>query len=310
MRLLFFTGKGGVGKSTISAAAAWQLSQHARVLIVSLDPAHNLGDVFGVTLNHRKHRQAERLYLMEVDVARHSRSYLEREIGMLSDTYGYNRAINLDSYFSVLKYSPGLEEYTLITSVEETLENEGGFDYIIFDTPPTGLTLRLLALPRITLTWLERLIGLRRLILEKRHTIHNIQGPAADNGGLRLVYDEHEDRVLTRLLGLKERYQKLSARLEGPDSGVVLVFNPDPLSFRETERLIAGLNELHIPMRLLVDNKVEARNEAQAERIEADLLALTGRLPVQRVRHSADLASGGDVPLYQIPEDVVSQLWT
>jgi arsenite-transporting ATPase len=48
MNFFFFTGKGGVGKSTLAAASAWQLSQKYRVLIVSLDPAHNLGDIFGV----------------------------------------------------------------------------------------------------------------------------------------------------------------------------------------------------------------------------------------------------------------------
>jgi arsenite-transporting ATPase len=51
MKILFYTGKGGVGKSTMAASAAWQLSQKSRVLIVSLDPAHNLGDIFCVSLN-------------------------------------------------------------------------------------------------------------------------------------------------------------------------------------------------------------------------------------------------------------------
>jgi arsenite-transporting ATPase len=54
MKILFFTGKGGVGKSTMAAAAAWQLSRKSRVLIVSLDPAHNLGDIFGVDLKDNK----------------------------------------------------------------------------------------------------------------------------------------------------------------------------------------------------------------------------------------------------------------
>ena len=49
MKILFFTGKGGVGKSTLAAATAWQLSKKHRVLVVSLDPAHNLGDIFGLT---------------------------------------------------------------------------------------------------------------------------------------------------------------------------------------------------------------------------------------------------------------------
>jgi arsenite/tail-anchored protein-transporting ATPase len=311
MRILFFTGKGGVGKSTISAAAAWQLSQSARVLIVSLDPAHNLGDVFGVTLNHRRHRYTDRLLLQEVDVARRSRAYLQREVDVLNDTYRYMQAINIERYFSLLKYSPGVEEYTLITSVEETLRDAEDFDYVIFDTPPTGLTLRLLALPHITLNWLERLISLRRLILDKRYTIGKIRGQAARQGGeTRLAYDESEDRVLTRLLGLRGRYETLIARLGGPDSGVVLVFNPDLLSSRESERLIEGLRVLQMPLRLLVDNKIQPHTEALARRVEAGLVANAGAVPMERVRLSAALLQGGEVPLFQIPEQITSQLWS
>jgi len=61
MKIIFYTGKGGVGKSTMSAASAWQLSRDHRVLIVSLDPAHNLGDIFGVTLNDKTYRVSDTL---------------------------------------------------------------------------------------------------------------------------------------------------------------------------------------------------------------------------------------------------------
>lgn len=319
MRILFFTGKGGVGKSTISAAAAWQLSQAARVLVVSLDPAHNLGDVFGIKLGHRRQRYSERLVLQEVDLQGSSRAYLQREVDVLNDTYRYMQAINLEHYFSLLKYSPGLEEYTLITAVEETLQDAEGFDYVVFDTPPTGLTLRLLALPRITLAWLERLISLRRLILDKRYTIGKVRGGAAPAKGAdggpapgetRLAYRESDDRVLRRLLALQERYQALMEQLVGPDSGVALVFNPDLLSLRESQRLIEGLRELNMPLRLLVDNKLQPNTEALAEHVEADLLALAGNVPVERVRLSDAIVHGGEGPLFQIPEQVTSRLWS
>lgn len=315
MRVLFFTGKGGVGKSTLSAATAWQLSQQHRVLIVSLDPAHNLGDVFGVTLNHRKHRFNERLQLQEVDLARQSRAYLQREIDVMSDTYRYMQAINLEQYFSVLKYSPGLEEYTLLTAVEETIRAEAdAVDYLVFDTPPTGLTLRLLALPSITLTWLERLIALRRQILRKRYTIRKIKGPpepGEESGEVRLAYDEGEDKVLERLLAMQARYEHLNTSLQGEDAGVALVFNPDALSFRETERLITGLRELAMPVRLLLCNKVTEGNAAEAERISGDLRALAGgdAVPVQHVGLADTLAAPG-ARLYDIPETLTTHVWT
>jgi len=128
MKILFFAGKGGVGKSTMAAAAAWQLSQKFRVLIVSLDPAHNLGDIFGTVIKDGKTKFTDTLYLEEVNLRKLSREYLQKEIDVLSSTYRYLQVLNLDNYFSILKYSPGIEEYALLTSIEKTIRDETDFD--------------------------------------------------------------------------------------------------------------------------------------------------------------------------------------
>jgi len=311
MKILFYTGKGGVGKSTMAASAAWQLSQKSRVLIVSLDPAHNLGDIFCVSLNGREKRMNDRLLLREVDLHKLSRDYLEREIGVLTRTYSYLQALNLDRYFSVLKYSPGIEEYALLTSIEETIRREKDFDFIIFDTPPTGLTLRFLALPQITITWIDRLAQIRRQILDKRHTIQKIRGPASEEEKkqeVKLAYDEKDDPVLNRLMALKANYESLTGILQGPDSGVVLVFNPDMLSLRESERLVEGLRDINLPLRLLIQNKVTEENRAIAGQVVAELRKMVGDIPLLQVALSAQIACGLDSKLYDIPEDLVAPL--
>ena len=312
MRILFYTGKGGVGKSTMAASAAWQLSKRSRVLVVSLDPAHNLGDIFCVSLNGREKRMSENLLLREVDLHRLSRDYLEREIGVLTRTYSYLQTLNLDRYFSVLKYSPGIEEYALLTSIEETIRQDGAdFDTIIFDTPPTGLTLRFLALPQITITWIDRLAQIRRQILDKRHTIRKIRGPATEEEKQReekLAYDEKDDAVLQRLTALKANYESLTGILQGPDCGVVLVFNPDMLSLRESERLVEGLRDINLPLRLLIQNKVTGENLAVADQVAAELRRTVGDTPLLRVALSSNLARGLDSTLYDIPEDLVTPL--
>jgi len=307
MKIFFFTGKGGVGKSTIAAAAAWQLSQDSRVLIESLDPAHNLGDIFNVTLTDRKTRFTDNLYLKEVDLQKLSRDYLKREIDVLSGTYRYLQALNLDNYFSVLKYSPGIEEYALLTSIEDTIRSETEFDYIIFDTPPTGLTLRFLALPKVTITWIDRLIQIRKRILEKRYTIQKIRG--VENAGIVLSYDEQDDDVLKRLQSLKYNYVSLSAILEGRDCTVALVFNPDILSLRESQRLIDGLRELNLPLRLMVNNKVTDENGKMADEVETIMRDyLKDTTPMERVRFSPSLIEGKERHLFDISENIASKL--
>jgi len=305
MNIIFFTGKGGVGKSTLSAASAWQLSQKHRVLIVSLDPAHNLGDIFGVAVNNKKIRFTDTLEIKEVDIQELSKAYLKREINVLTGTYRYLQTINLDNYFSVLKYSPGIEEHALLTSIENTIRTEDNFDYVIFDTPPTGLTLRFLALPKLTITWIERLSQIRRTILEKRYTIHRLRG-SLDDGETILNYREEDDNALKRLNSLSDNYQSLNTKLQGADCTVVLVYNPDVLSLKESRRLIEGLRELKLPLRLLINNKVSDDKREMADHVDNVMMRYASNVPMRRVSLSSALVDGTGAKLYDIPEDLVS----
>ncbi len=311
MKILFYAGKGGVGKSTMAAATARQLSRHHRVLAVSLDPAHNLGDIFHASLKDGEKRLTENLHLREVDLKKLSRDYLEREVTVLTDTYKYLQVLNLDRYFSILKYSPGIEEYALLTSIEKTVREDKGFDYVIFDTPPTGLTLRFLALPQVTITWIGRLMHIRRQILEKRYTIQKVRGDLREGGKnpeVRLKFDEDEDGVIRRLKALKQNYEALTGILQGEDCGVVLVFNPDLLSLRESVRLTEGLKELKLPLRLLIDNKVTEENREMASQVEEEFKKIAGEIPMQRVALSEALYCGKEKNLFDISEDLLVHL--
>ncbi len=285
MKTLFFTGKGGVGKSTLSAAAAWQLAEKGnRVLAVSFDPAHNLGDIFHEELSHRKKRfKQTNLYLQETDLDVSAQEYLKANMGLMEEIYSYTRPFNMDRYFKVLKYSPGVEEYAALTSLEAIITRErDNFDYIVFDTPPTGLTLRILALPHITVSWIDRLIKIRSEILEKRHTVHNISG-TYDEKGFKVAYTEDEDKVMQKLRQMHRRYVRVREVLQSGDSSIAVVFNPDLLSLRESQRLFKGLIELMLPLRVVFNNKVTEANEETAEKVEAELLKDRKDIQLQRV---------------------------
>jgi arsenite/tail-anchored protein-transporting ATPase len=311
MRIHFFTGKGGVGKSTMAAAAAWQLSQRSRVLIVSLDPAHNLGDIFGVPLKNRRKAFSRNLHLEEVDLHKLAKDYLKRESRVLNETYHYLQTLNLDRYFSILQYSPGIEEYALLTAIERTIWEATGFDHIVFDTPPTGLTLRFLALPLVTVTWIERLISVRRHILEKRHTIQKIRNPDSLSNAkeVRLKYDEGDDEILNHLKVLRENFTRLTGILQGSDCGVTVVFNPDLLSLRESQRLLEGLKDLKLPLRLLILNKIREENGEAAYKVTEAIHSMAGAgVPIERVSWNPSLGLEQGGRLFEIPEDLTVHL--
>ncbi len=303
VKRLFFTGKGGVGKSTLAATAAWQLAQLGhKVLAVSFDPAHNLGDIFGRELSHAKLAFTDRLDLQEADLEQSAEAYIDRSIGVLSDVYSYTHAFNLDLYLKVLRYSPGVEEYAALTALERIVIDDTHYDYIVFDTPPTGLTLRILALPSITVAWIERLLKLRRQILQKRGTIHKLSGKY-DEEGFKLPYTERDDTVLHKLEEMLARYRTLNDLLRGGDTHIAVVFNPDYLSFRESERIVSGLQELELPLRSAYNNKVEDENEEIAQDVEKKLFSNGARsVPIQRVPLQPPQRDGA----YLMPVDITA----
>lgn len=285
MKTIFFSGKGGVGKSTLASAVAWQLMEKGhRVLAVSFDPAHNLGDIFHLDLGHKKKRYKKTgLYLQETDLEKAAGEYIETNMSILREVYSYLTAMNMDSYFDILKYSPGVEEYAALTSMEKILETEkDNFDYIVFDTPPTGLTLRILALPRITVAWIDRLIRIRKEILEKRYTIHKITGTYSEKG-TKLAYREEDDSVIRKLYEMRQRYESVQELLQGDMNRIFVVFNPDYLSLRESQRLLDGLYELELPIDTVYHNKITDFGSEVVRGVEQEILKKYPHLKIERV---------------------------
>lgn len=279
MKTIFFTGKGGVGKSTLSAAAAYQLSQRGdRVLAISFDPAHNLGDIFDVKLSHKVKKFSDTLYLQETDLEEAAEEYIRQNTDILTEIYSYTRAFNLDRYFKVLRHSPGVEEYAALTALEELLRTANDYDVVVVDTPPTGLTLRIMALPRITITWVDRLRRIRRDILDKRHTVHTITGQY-NEAGTKLAYEAKDDRVMIKLDELFNRYVNVAKHLESDETQIAVVFNPDYLSLRESQRIFNGLDDLNLNVDVAFTNKYTEGLKQIADEMEKELLGPLSEKP-------------------------------
>jgi arsenite-transporting ATPase len=260
-RVVFVIGKGGVGKTTTSASIATALAKKGyKTLIVSLDPAHNLGDVFMVKLSDKPKELRENLYASELDMEKLIKSYLKHLEDNLKNMYRYLTVINLEKYFEVLSFSPGIEEYATLEAIRNILLEGGKWDIIVFDTPPTGLTLRVLALPRISLIWTEKLMDLRRKILDRRKAITKIQGEQRFKVGeeeIVLPTEEEEDPVMKELKKYREEVKFVEDVITNPDkTSVVAVMNPEMLPLYETERAYESLKKFGVPFNLIVLNKV------------------------------------------------------
>ncbi|MCK4263038.1 MAG: ArsA family ATPase [Dehalococcoidia bacterium] len=269
MKTIFVVGKGGVGKTTCAAATAVSLSKKYDILIVSLDPAHNLGDVFGSSLSGKAKNIGSKLWAMEVDMERAIRDYLEESARKLKGMYGYLKAINIEGYLDTIRLSPGIEEYATLEEMEKIIsEGEGRYEVIVFDTPPTGLTLRVLALPKISLIWGERLVKLRKDILSKRLAIEKIEGEkrfVLEGREFKLSTREEKDEVMRELLTYMSEVGKVKElQTDSRRTAVMPVMNADRLSLFETKRALDTLASLAMPIGAIVVNKFGGKEEENA----------------------------------------------
>jgi arsenite-transporting ATPase len=246
---IFFMGKGGVGKSTASALHSFFLAQNGyRVLLVSLDPAHNQADIFETPLSDKPREVVPGLTVIEVDQDYWIKRYLSDVQHQINRTYSYLTAFNLEQYFKVVKHSPGLEEYALILVFKDILEKFAELDFLAFDMPPTALALKFFTLPTLSLIWIDQLLALRREIIKKRELITKV----------KLIKKEVErDKILNKITAMNHDYQELKDIFEdGGRTHINIVLNPDTLSLAESRRIFDTLNDINITCSRIINNKM------------------------------------------------------
>jgi len=246
--VLFFGGKGGVGKTTCAAAMALAASRAGRkVLLVSTDPAHSTSDIFERPIGADPTELLPNLWGLEIDAATESARYVREVKDRVRDLFGH--AILKEAYkqIDLAASMPGAEEVALFDRMGGLIRGEDTrFNLVIFDTAPTGHTLRLVKMPELMDAWIRALTRSRRAML-------GVEG------------DDKNDPILLSLKDRFERLQGLRARLmSGRTSAFVLVLIPERLPIEETARALAQRDDTGVKVGGLVVNRVLPRETTDA----------------------------------------------
>ena len=256
----FYIGKGGVGKSTISALDAVHFSENScDTLLVSMDPAHNQRDIFNTRFSEKPKMVVKNLAVKEVDTDYWVGKYLKDTQNSLKRAYGYQSAFNLENYFNVLRLSPGVEEYALLLAFEDVVRNHQDKDVIVFDMAPTAFTLKFLSLPFSTIVWLEELTRLRCRINQKKEIVTRIKFGKKEF---------EKDKVKQKLAQLTRTHEHLSSYFVSDRTKFNLVMNNDRLSFSEAVRIQNKLALIGIRIASIIVNKCPPHENIDAIKTE------------------------------------------
>ena len=162
-KILFFGGKGGVGKTTVSAATALaRANEGAKVLLVSTDPAHNLGHLFDRKIGSRPVRITAGLDALELDPEETVDMHLKEVTSALHQLMPVTQHKEIDKHMTLSRDAPGMQEAAILERIAEVVETGlNDYDLIVFDTAPSGHTARLMVLPEMMSAWTEGLIKQR-----------------------------------------------------------------------------------------------------------------------------------------------------
>jgi arsenite-transporting ATPase len=290
MRIILFTGKGGVGKTTIAAATAIKAARSGvKTLVISTDPAHSLSDALEFNLNPEPLEVEDNLFAQELDVYYSMQKYWQNIRQLMLTVFRWHGVEQvLAEEMSAL---PGMEEASAFLWIEKYY-SERSFDLIIIDSAPTGETLTLLTLPQVTKWWVTKALPFQRFAIRNIGKVARIAtGIPIDKG-----YKELE-QIFEKL----EVIRKVFADHE--ICSIRIVTNPERMVLNESKRAFTYLNLYGYNVDAVIINRIieeKATNSLFSNYIKSQSQYLNeieesfAGLPIFRAKHMGEEVFGID----------------
>lgn len=250
MRIILFTGKGGVGKTTTAAATAIKSAEEGKkTLIISTDPAHSLSDALNLQLEPEPTEISENLWCMEFDVYYSMKKHWGNMREMMKAIFKFQGVKNVVA--EELSVLPGMEEGAAFLWIEK-FYREKTYDVIIIDSAPTGETLTLLSLPQVTKSWLTKAFpGQRFAVKTLGKVIRKTTGIPVDKG-----YDE-----MQQLFDKLETIQQVF--LDPSICSIRIVTNPERMVVQESKRAYSYLQLYGYNVDAVIVNRILPNVDAE-----------------------------------------------
>ena len=251
-RYIMFGGKGGLGKTTFSAATAYWLAQQGKkVLVFSVDPQASLSDIFQKDIFGKGPVQImENLWAQEIDADQHIKAYQNEIRQKILDMYGFDQVPEeIEQYIQAASAEPAMEESAIFDAVVDIVV-QGSYDYYIYDLVPLGHALYYLSMAKVYDEWINKITKLREEMREYEEMVSR----------LKREKDTEEDQILKELQYIRGRINASSKILTDKEkTGFFFVVIPEEMILLDTAKAAELFAKFDVPIMGYVVNRVVPR---------------------------------------------------
>jgi arsenite-activated ATPase ArsA len=255
-----FGGKGGLGKTTFSAATAYWLAKRGnRVLVFSVDPQASLSDIFERDIFGKGPVQImDNLWAQEIDADSHIREYQDHIRQRILEVNQIDRVPEeIEQYIEAASAEPAMEESAIFDAVVDIV-SEGNYDYYIYDLVPLGHALYYLSMAKVYDEWITKITKLREEMREYEEMVSRI----------RREKETQEDQILAELQDIRERINTASRILtDRQRTAFFFVLVPEEMILLDTAKAAELFRRFDVPLAGYVVNRVLPEDLLQAEEV-------------------------------------------